>query len=864
MISKYLRWIQPFIIAGLNTFYGYSQLILNEFSASNNTIITDEHGDYDDWIEIFNSSDLSVDIGGMYITDSLGDPARYRIPATNPGITTIPAKSYLLLWADSQVDQGNLHLGFKLAKRGGQIGLTGYDGVSFIDTVTYTKQYLNSSSSRYPNGNGSWIYPPPTPGSANILPLISGLYINEFCTSNTNIITDEFGNYDDWIEIYNANDNPVNIGGLFFTDSLPNHIKYRISTSYPDITTIPARGYILLWADNQEEQGVLHIDFKFGRDGEQIGLTGYDGVTFIDSLTYTKQYPNSSLSRYPDGNSQWIIPPPTPGSSNTLPVITGLYLNEFSTSNTSILTDNQGEYEDWIEIQNSTNKPVDIGGLYLTDSLGVPAKHRIPTTYPDSTTIPAGGYLLLWADNQKDQGVLHTSFKLGKEGEQIGLVGYDGVTFIDSISFDEQFTNSSLSRYPEGNNQWINLPPSPGSANVLPLVTGVYINEFCTSNTSIVTDNQGEFDDWIEIYNSSDLPVDIGGLYLTDSLGNPDKCRIPTTYPDSTILPAKGYILLWLDNQEEQGILHLGFKLGKDGEQIGLTGYNGVTFIDSLTFGEQYMNSSMSRYPDGNGKWEYAPSSPGSKNRQFQTEGIFINEFMPNNNDFIADEHGEYDDWIELYNSTNEALDLGGMYITDSLEDPCKYRIPTTFPDSTTISAMGYILLWADKQEEQGILHLNFKLSKAGESVGLAVCQPDNNTFIDSISFRMTISNNQSYGRIPNGINNWSMLNSPTPGESNILTDIRDNYSAKNQLFQNFPNPFSRNTEINYYLSENFQNAMIKIYDIMGLHVKNIPLLNAGYGHIIIDDSQLKPGVYIYALIVDGLVVERKRMILTE
>ncbi len=862
--SNSLRWFLLSAVISLALAESKSQLYINEFCASNNTIIADEHNNFNDWIEIYNSTDAAVDIGGLFITDSLDDPTKYRIPQTNPELTTIPANGYTILWADGQEEQGVLHLSFKLAKDSGQIGLSAYSDTSYIDSLSYSKQYTNSSLSRYPDGNGSWVYPPPTPGSSNILPVISGLYINEFCTSNSTIITDEFGNHDDWIEIYNSTDAAVDIGGLFITDSLDDPTKHRIPTIYPALTTVPANGYIILWADNQKEQGLLHLDFKIGREGEQIGLAGYDGTSYIDSLTYNEQYSNSSSSRYPDGNEAWVYPPPTPGSTNILPVISGLYINEFCTSNSTIITDEFGNYDDWIEIFNANDQPVDIGGLFITDSLDDPFRYRIPTIYPALTTIPAHGHVVLWADNEEEQGLLHIDFKLGRDGEQIGLAGYDGISYIDSLTYSEQYANSSAGRYHDGENNWICAPSTPGNTNTLPVITGLFINEFSASNESINADEHGDYEDWIEIYNFTGKPVDIGGLFITDSIGNPAKHRIPSTHPDSTTIPAYGYLVLWADNQEEQGVLHIDFKLARDGEQIGLAGYDAMYYIDSLTYGKQYRNSSVSRFPDAANQWTSGLSTPGSENMLYQTDGLNINEIIPNNDNVIADEHGEFDDCIEIFNSTDKPLNIGGLFITDSLGDPAKHRIPTTYPDSTTIPPYGYLLLWADNQEEQGILHLDFKLSKTGEAIGLSVQQADSFIFIDSVSFDIRISSNKSYGQVPDGTGEWTILDIPTPGQANIISSIKDDYPMEYRLHQNTPNPFKQETIIEYYLAENVKNALISVYNINGMQIKNIPLHSTGYSSVTFTSNELRAGVYIYTLIADGQVIEIKRMIITD
>ena len=592
-------------------------IYINEFAA-NDTWITDDQGEKEDWIEIYNQNDFAVDIGGLYLSDVIDDPLKFRISKDYPGLTTIPSHGYLVFWADNETEQGVLHLNFKLDKDGDELCLVQRrPGQNvYLDSIRFDNQFVNTTYGPYPDGDNSLTFMVPTPGSPNSISYtpVTGIHINEFSCENDDIIADEYGEYDDWIELYNSTSEPVDIGGLFITDSLGRPARYRIPTTHPDSTTIPPHGYLILWADNQNEQGILHLGFKLGKDGEQIGLAGHDGTTFIDSLTFGKQYANSSVSRLPDGNDKWLFVPPTPGTTNTLPVISGLYINEFSASNSNIITDENGEYDDWIEIYNSTTESVDIGGLFITDSLGAPTKSRISSASSDSTTIPAKGYLILWADNQDEQGVLHLDFNLGRTGEQIGLAGYNGSDFIDSLTYPELLSNSSISRYPDGNNTWIYTRSTPGNTNVFVNTAGLFINEYSASNTDIITDEYGEFDDWIEIYNSTDKPVDIGGLYMTDNLYAPAKHRIPISDPGLTIIPAYGYLLLWADDQEEQGVLHLGFNLSKNGEFIGLTTYNGKKYIDSLVFGVQQVNTSSSRYPDGNNTWIVGQPTPGNTN----------------------------------------------------------------------------------------------------------------------------------------------------------------------------------------------------------------------------------------------------------
>ncbi|MFT7451466.1 MAG: hypothetical protein ACI9VN_002190, partial [Patescibacteria group bacterium] len=81
--------------------------------------------------------------------------------------------------------------------------------------------------------------------------LAQSIFINEILASNSNTNTDEFGESDDWVELYNATSNPIDIGGMYLTDDLGNLVKYYIPPTQASQTTIPAMGYLLVWCDNQ-------------------------------------------------------------------------------------------------------------------------------------------------------------------------------------------------------------------------------------------------------------------------------------------------------------------------------------------------------------------------------------------------------------------------------------------------------------------------------------------------------------------------------------------------------------------------------------------------------------------------------------
>ena len=150
-----------------------------------------------------------------------------------------------------------------------------------------------------------------------------------------------------------------------------------------------------------------------------------------------------------------------------LSIINDVFINEFLADNDNIIADPQGEFEDWIEIYNGGQGMVDIGGLYITDDLNEPAKYLIPDLQPDSTIVFPGGHLVLWADKDSIDGVLHVNLKLSKDGEQIGLFDPDGLSIIDTLTFGEQSSDISFGRFPDGEQYWGNMKiPTPGEENI--------------------------------------------------------------------------------------------------------------------------------------------------------------------------------------------------------------------------------------------------------------------------------------------------------------------------------------------------------------------------------------------------------------
>lgn len=144
----------------------FPKLFINEIMVDNESIITDELSEYEDWVEIYNAGDSAISTSNIYLTDDYTKPDKWKFPET-----TIPAKSFLLVWCDTAVVEGNLHSNFKLSKSGEELGLyTTDDDGDFValDKLKYFQQETDISFGRKKDGEKPFVnFSTPTPNSSN-------------------------------------------------------------------------------------------------------------------------------------------------------------------------------------------------------------------------------------------------------------------------------------------------------------------------------------------------------------------------------------------------------------------------------------------------------------------------------------------------------------------------------------------------------------------------------------------------------------------------------------------------------------------------------------------------------------------------
>ncbi len=444
----FLEWIEEIWTSG------WDGLTLNEIMAQNDTTNPDSAGEYDDWFEIVNNNNHHLPLYGIFFTDDSEEPTKFQYQ----GNIVLGPGEHTVFWADNNIAQGNNHCSFKLNADGEQIYIFAPDGVTELSSISFGAQISDISFARFPNSTGDWSYSAnPTFGTINQEPEIERvLKINELMADNHSTIMDNFGDYEPWIEIFNPLPAPISLNGLFLSDmaGLPQNWPL------PELN-ISANGYFLLWGDGEPEEGDHHTSYQLHSQSIGLLLSGPSGT--IDEVSFSAQPSDIAYGRLPDGSLNWnIVSNPTPGSSNSAGSTTReLQINEFVASNDFGLQDETGSFEDWVEIYNPTDSSIQLNGLFLSDDLGTP----MDWPFPDSI-LPAGEFLIIFCDNDPEDGPLHATFKLSANGEEIGLFDSNTMQFCDSHSFDQQTTDQSEGREWDGSDNWIKfLVPTPGQTN---------------------------------------------------------------------------------------------------------------------------------------------------------------------------------------------------------------------------------------------------------------------------------------------------------------------------------------------------------------------------------------------------------------
>ncbi len=446
-----------------------------------------------------------------------------------------------------------------------------------------------------------------------------------------------------------------------------------------------------------------------------------------------------------------------------------------------------GSCYDWIELYNSSDNAINLKGALLSDNLNIPDKWSVPT----DLIVEAHSYAIIYASglNKVDEyGNIHTNFKLSSKGETLIFSDASGdiiqqfevpQTDISNVSYG-CVSDSDLDYY------WF-AEPSPKQANsgnraknIEDLEfpdSGVIINEYMSKNTYTIYDNNNEYSDWIEIYNSSSNDVSLSGYSLSDDDGGGK-----WFFPSDTVIKAGEYLLVFCSDTQSTSSdeLHASFGLSA-GDVITLYSIAG-NVADSVEVIELNPNVSCGRVNQGDEFKLFASPTPGSANNTYGYEltsavkaspysQLYISEVL-----CVSDDDEKYsNDFIEIHNASGSTLSLKDYGLSKD-ESGAAF----TFPD-ISISAGEYIVVYCSGENVSvagQTMYAAFKLNQGGEDIYLF---DSGGHVIDSMS-----SGKQTYGyssgRLVSEKNKVYVFDSPTPGKSNSSSGTYLGYAPMPQL----------------------------------------------------------------------------------
>ena len=282
---------------------GYRRLVLHEILADNETAYAYDDI-FPDAVELYYDGPTAMSLAGVCLTDDPAQPDKFVFPA---GVAMEPG-DYLTVWAGDDAVASDLYLGFGLDAAGDELYLYDWDG-TLLDSVTFGRQLPDLSIGRI-GSEGGWGLTIPTLGQANVAQPLgdpAGIKINEWLAGAEVLFVADF------VEFYNPEAWPVDLGGFHITDN---------PTTQPDkhelrpLTFVGAQGFAAFEADDSDEPG--SVNFGLSTDGEMIGL--FDpNLTVVDRVIFGPQTPDVSQGRAPDGagDLDWFALP-TPNVANPI------------------------------------------------------------------------------------------------------------------------------------------------------------------------------------------------------------------------------------------------------------------------------------------------------------------------------------------------------------------------------------------------------------------------------------------------------------------------------------------------------------------------------------------------------------------
>ncbi|MDO4572485.1 MAG: lamin tail domain-containing protein, partial [Clostridia bacterium] len=514
---------------------------INEIMSSNRSFLNDA-GRTPDWIELFNAADYAIDLSGYRLTDN-NRKIRYTFPAG----AVIEAAGYYVVWCEKNRPEEDV-ADFAIDKAGGEAILLLSARSVIVDSVETVSLMTDEVMAR--GADGAWTTLGfGTPGFENTQAgyraylsahqvVAAPIVISELQSSNAGY-PDAEGRLYDWIELFNAGGEALDISGFRISDK-----RSSAGYSFPEGTVVPAGGYLVLYC-NRDAEGEACARFSLSSAGGETVTLWNAADMVLDEVQTIPLEANASMIRTEDG--EWRTSNhPTPGFENTEAGYAAylesrsagaadIRVTEVMPSNRGTLADGDGDFSDWIELTNFSGEAVDLAGWSLSDRVSATGRWTLP-----SRVLEPGESLLVFASgkDRAEAGELHASFLLSRLGETVYLYSPMGMV-ISSLSWSELAADQSACLGADGE-VYVSDQPTPGysndgegfarfAANVAaagPLV----ISEVMTGNGSLLRQADGQYYDWVELENVSGERLLLSEYYLSDDADERLMCRLPEAW----------------------------------------------------------------------------------------------------------------------------------------------------------------------------------------------------------------------------------------------------------------------------------------------------------------------------------------------
>ena len=671
-----------------------SQLRINEVLASN-VQGYQVNGMAPDAIELFNSGRAAIDLSGMSLSDDPTEPTRFVFPSG----TIIQPEQYLVLHASTGDQVPGIRLGFGLSADGEGVYLfdTPARNRDLVDSVEFGIQATDISIGR--NREGEWTASSPSLGEPNRpLPLgdVSAVRINEWLADPEVAVNDDF------IELYNPNPAPVDLGGMFVTD---NPVGWPDQHQLPPLSMVNARSVALFLADGNTDRGDDHLSFGLSRTGESVGLFDRE-LNIVDQVRFDPLAIDASQGFAEDGGqsiSTFALPTPGLSNSDAYPNAQALYEGLRVTE--LMYNPLGGSDFEFLELQNVGSVPITLNGVTISDA--------VRFTFPDLTLQPEQNVVVA-ADTAKFKERYGDELRIA--GQYGGSLSNGGETFtlslpaphnVDILQFDYDDAwhpstdgrgfslviddSTGLRDSWRRGESWrpsnfVN--GSPGSTDA-GLDTGILvINE-------ILANSEAASGDQIELQNGTSGPLNIGGWFLSNDAGTLTKYRIP----DGTIVSPEGFVVF-----NEQDHFGSSFTLTDHGGQVFLASPDAVGdlagFIESATYGATDSGITIGRHVKTDGVVDFVAMSQGTLGAENSTPlvgSVVLSEVM-----YHAPNNGL--EYIELQNTSDSTVAL-----FDTTRPGNTWRlagaIDFEFPTGSSIPSQSRLLIVGTEPEDFRAAH---------------------------------------------------------------------------------------------------------------------------------------------------------------